>query len=138
MIVRRMSPSWMTSPTPTRILSMRPPWSVRTGISIFIDSKSEEHTSELQSLMRTSYAVFCLKKTKIDHHTHSPHATTTLTNIKNNPHLSIIILLYLTQPTRPLRIIDHTYNVMICYIIQQDHAITTPPPTHHLSPPTVE
>src|SRR3546814_8079851 len=24
--------------------------------------KSEEHTSELQSLMRTSYAVFCLKK----------------------------------------------------------------------------
>src|SRR3546814_5102029 len=26
-------------------------------------SRSEEHTSELQSLMRTSYAVFCLKKT---------------------------------------------------------------------------
>src|SRR3546814_3749813 len=26
--------------------------------------RSEEHTSELQSLMRTSYAVFCLKKTK--------------------------------------------------------------------------
>src|SRR3546814_8696955 len=26
--------------------------------------KSEEHTSELQSLMRTSYAVFCLKKKK--------------------------------------------------------------------------
>src|SRR3546814_7454137 len=25
-------------------------------------SRSEEHTSELQSLMRTSYAVFCLKK----------------------------------------------------------------------------
>src|SRR3546814_6393950 len=25
--------------------------------------RSEEHTSELQSLMRTSYAVFCLKKT---------------------------------------------------------------------------
>src|SRR3546814_2774501 len=31
-----------------------------------IDSehRSEEHTSELQSLMRTSYAVFCLKKKK--------------------------------------------------------------------------
>src|SRR3546814_7436404 len=28
-------------------------------------SRSEEHTSELQSLMRTSYAVFCLKKQKI-------------------------------------------------------------------------
>src|SRR3546814_2014278 len=26
------------------------------------DRRSEEHTSELQSLMRTSYAVFCLKK----------------------------------------------------------------------------
>src|SRR3546814_7546306 len=26
--------------------------------------RSEEHTSELQSLMRSSYAVFCLKKTK--------------------------------------------------------------------------
>src|SRR3546814_2549863 len=28
-----------------------------------IDGRSEEHTSELQSLMRISYAVFCLKKT---------------------------------------------------------------------------
>src|SRR3546814_6198770 len=29
--------------------------------------RSEEHTSELQSLMRTQYAVFCLKKTKTKH-----------------------------------------------------------------------
>src|SRR3546814_6776682 len=29
-----------------------------------VESRSEEHTSELQSLMRTSYAVFCLKKKK--------------------------------------------------------------------------
>src|SRR3546814_10918203 len=28
----------------------------------FVDDRSEEHTSELQSLMRISYAVFCLKK----------------------------------------------------------------------------
>src|SRR3546814_10693549 len=28
----------------------------------FINTRSEEHTSELQSLMRNSYAVFCLKK----------------------------------------------------------------------------
>src|SRR3546814_4149247 len=28
------------------------------------DQRSEEHTSELQSLMRNSYAVFCLKTTK--------------------------------------------------------------------------
>src|SRR3546814_1657419 len=30
----------------------------------FADHRSEEHTSELQSLMRISYAVFCLKKKK--------------------------------------------------------------------------
>src|SRR3546814_6102170 len=29
-----------------------------------LQARSEEHTSELQSLMRTSYAVFCLKKKK--------------------------------------------------------------------------
>src|SRR3546814_3326456 len=29
-----------------------------------VDGRSEEHTSELQSLMRNSYAVFCLKKKK--------------------------------------------------------------------------
>src|SRR3546814_9909124 len=32
---------------------------------IELPAKSEEHTSELQSLMRISYAVFCLKKTNI-------------------------------------------------------------------------
>src|SRR3546814_3619439 len=30
--------------------------------------RSEEHTSEIQSLMRISYAVFCLKKKTIHHH----------------------------------------------------------------------
>src|SRR3546814_8987608 len=30
-------------------------------------ARSEEHTSELQSLMRISYAVFCLKKKKLKH-----------------------------------------------------------------------
>src|SRR3546814_4997139 len=35
--------------------------------------RSEEHTSELQSLMRISYAVFCLKKTNI--HTSPSHHT---------------------------------------------------------------
>src|SRR3546814_6636412 len=31
-----------------------------------VRNRSEEHTSELQSLMRISYAVFCLKKKKTD------------------------------------------------------------------------
>src|SRR3546814_9746934 len=35
----------------------------------FAPGRSEEHTSELQSLMRSSYAVFCLKK-KTQIHTH--------------------------------------------------------------------
>src|SRR3546814_7896797 len=34
-------------------------------------SRSEEHTSELQSLMRISYAVFCLKKKKQKETTHN-------------------------------------------------------------------
>src|SRR3546814_1679920 len=33
------------------------------GDVVAVDLRSEEHTSELQSLMRISYAVFCLKKT---------------------------------------------------------------------------
>src|SRR3546814_9272328 len=37
--------------------------------------RSEEHTSELQSLMRNSYAVFCLKKKK-KHQTKSYHMKT--------------------------------------------------------------
>src|SRR3546814_10718596 len=32
------------------------------GLDVLYDDRSEEHTSELQSLMRISYAVFCLKK----------------------------------------------------------------------------
>src|SRR3546814_7248089 len=35
-------------------------------------ARSEEHTSELQSLMRISYAVFCLKKKK-KHSKHTQH-----------------------------------------------------------------
>src|SRR3546814_1007843 len=34
--------------------------------------RSEEHTSELQSLMRISYAVFCLKKKKTTHNDRQP------------------------------------------------------------------
>src|SRR3546814_5803068 len=37
------------------------------------DERSEEHTSELQSLMRSSYAVFCLKKKKNTYERESTH-----------------------------------------------------------------
>src|SRR3546814_7923209 len=37
------------------------------GLARATTMRSEEHTSELQSLMRISYAVFCLKKKQIRH-----------------------------------------------------------------------
>src|SRR3546814_6451599 len=37
----------------------------RAIIAVAADARSEEHTSELPSLMRISYAVFCLKKSNI-------------------------------------------------------------------------
>src|SRR3546814_12983556 len=37
---------------------------LRRAVRGFAHQRSEEHTSELQSLMRISYAVFCLKKKK--------------------------------------------------------------------------
>src|SRR3546814_6663966 len=50
------------------IIPLTPPdaswasWLLRPGLSPLLETRSEEHTSELQSLMRISYAVFCLKK----------------------------------------------------------------------------
>src|SRR3546814_6995564 len=41
----------------------------RTGLLWALEVRSEEHTSELQSLMRISYAVFCLKKKRQPHDT---------------------------------------------------------------------
>src|SRR3546814_1290064 len=46
-------------------------------------TRSEEHTSELQSLMRISYAVFCLKK-KTTHRHYNYH---TYTTIQTNNHI---------------------------------------------------
>src|SRR3546814_8075333 len=46
------------------------PGSLRRDLSSLaaaVRRRSEEHTSELQSLMRISYAVFCLKKTQYKH-----------------------------------------------------------------------
>src|SRR3546814_4631031 len=59
-------------------------------------SRSEEHTSELQSLMRISYAVFCLKKkTKISIHTpDSTQHTTTLSKILMQSLTSTIVHYY--------------------------------------------
>src|SRR3546814_8283871 len=60
--------------------SMSMVWHTQVGLILFghivsvyiahVEARSEEHTSELRSLMRISYAVFCLKKKKNTTHTH--------------------------------------------------------------------
>src|SRR3546814_4596538 len=57
---RRTGSARSPRPAPTRPRTAPPPRSVRR--------RSEEHTSELQSLMRISYAVFCLNKKNIIKH----------------------------------------------------------------------
>src|SRR3546814_2067262 len=51
----------------------------KTIVSVPKLGRSEEHTSELQSLMRISYAVFCLKK-KNTHHTSNTVTINSITN----------------------------------------------------------
>src|SRR3546814_6810192 len=48
---------------------------LQVGIVPPVAVRSEEHTSELQSLMRISYAVFCLKKNKQHFHQQKHTAT---------------------------------------------------------------
>src|SRR3546814_9345986 len=55
----------------------------RRMVSSARDTRSEEHTSELQSLMRISYAVFCLKKKKLN------DKQTTIQNAAHNTLLQI-------------------------------------------------
>src|SRR3546814_5327464 len=52
---------WVRAPGPWRPTKLR-----------LLVERSEEHTSELQSLMRISYAVFCLKKKKINNQVQMP------------------------------------------------------------------
>src|SRR3546814_3272308 len=67
---RRENPL-QASPAPSR----RPPWRAAA-----CPKRSEEHTSELQSLMRISYAVFCLKKKKLNE-AHSANSIHTYTHV---------------------------------------------------------
>src|SRR3546814_8942795 len=53
---------------PVQIIGAEDPVDLRASLGLDLkllrDLRSEEHTSELQSLMRISYAVFCLKQKK--------------------------------------------------------------------------
>src|SRR3546814_4522200 len=53
-----------TQAAPPRAVAEAPAKESLIAADLTIEGRSEEHTSELQSLMRISYAVFCLKKTK--------------------------------------------------------------------------
>src|SRR3546814_4493343 len=60
----------------------------RVAIIVPALGRSEEHTSELQSLMRISYAVFCLKKKKTDtcttRHKYIDHSYTNKHRVSEN------------------------------------------------------
>src|SRR3546814_6976947 len=66
-------PSLPPSALPRRVPSRHLP-AVRSGLRR--SQRSEEHTSELQSLMRTSYAVFCLQKKKTSYDIEHTNTTT--------------------------------------------------------------
>src|SRR3546814_5701293 len=64
---RRRPPRRWSAPRSSRRPNRRrrgPLLNVAAKDRILVTPRSEEHTSELQSLMRISYAVFCLKKKK--------------------------------------------------------------------------
>src|SRR3546814_9175392 len=88
----------------------------QTALSIFpgtaaMLARSEEHTSELQSLMRNSYAVFCLKNKKYARQC----TVTTMTTIpkshdRSNPSTCTVLLNYShvrAIPVAPISIIQH-------------------------------
>src|SRR3546814_5698842 len=60
------------------------------GITLRSKFRSEEHTSELQSLMRISYAVFCLKK-KTNQHKEQIKSSTIINHINTCHELNIHI-----------------------------------------------
>src|SRR3546814_3329156 len=71
-------------------------------------ARSEEHTSELQSLMRISYAVFCLKKKNQTQTTHRNKATNKIFYNTLSHHLQIpLCTTQAEQPTREEQSIIH-------------------------------
>src|SRR3546814_7842720 len=85
---RRFPPALQHEHTSARVSSPRS----KPGIS----SRSEEHTPELQSLMRISYAVFCLKKKKaviMNFRTHKKIRRTNNCTQVNTAHIDILLLL---------------------------------------------
>src|SRR3546814_2723741 len=64
--------------------------------------RSEEHTSELQSLMRISYAVFCLKKTNIKR-----------PSITQQPNRHTIHIIFSPQPPQSSHSTHHAFHPLV-------------------------
>src|SRR3546814_5446398 len=82
----RKSATSSTTSSPSRTSPCRSPsrrtCSRTSATTCSAMARSEEHTSELQSLMRISYAVFCLqKKKKLDDPSHTGTPANGLTNV---------------------------------------------------------
>src|SRR3546814_5145868 len=77
--------SWFTGLAMSLPISARPMRACGTcaRYSPQVPQRSEEHTSELQSLLRISYAVFCLKKKRINSTQHRTAYTTVDSNKLN-------------------------------------------------------
>src|SRR3546814_9303321 len=90
----RLPWSWAANRRPSSARAIR--WQRQRHASPPASSRSEEHTSELQSLMRISYAVFCLKKKNnytnitIKHSwTHKTPNNYTTTHMNTNTHIQL-------------------------------------------------
>src|SRR3546814_3220277 len=86
-------PGWCRSIYPHRLSQGHHGFAHAGESDAELRKRSEEHTSELQSLMRISYAVFCLKKHKTNKsqqhisHTHHTGTTTTAKRHHNTHHV---------------------------------------------------
>src|SRR3546814_1463665 len=83
----RRSPGRRTRPPKSR--RWRPPTRPPAVCCCSSVHRSEEHTSELQSLMRNSYAVFCLKKKNIPPPHIITHSTTDHDNDNQYHHIQL-------------------------------------------------
>src|SRR3546814_2805240 len=85
---------------PIAVFTHHPPFEVTVGpdllhfeaADVMSELRSEEHTSELQALMRISYAVFCMtKKTCSISNTHTKHIDRIHNTLKtHDPHYSSV------------------------------------------------
>src|SRR3546814_6881958 len=91
-------PNWMPPRKPESVSKVSSSLPVPTR-------RSEEHTSELQSLMRISYAVFCLKKKKVNTHSTTTTQASTQT-IHQIPHTTTNTYVNNTSTKPPKHIIN--------------------------------